>query len=373
MLNIRDHGGQYGGSGTKKMFHKRDGLSLPVVKRKFPSWRTFADARRYKNVYIISAWSNGSNTINFITVNSELNQVATLDSWRDYSTFNGVFSTLEVSEKLGKVFSIYSTTGNYGLCIRDISDAGITTNEKYLILGVYSSMAQTLVLDHDADLLYCVWGSTLYCFDMKTLTNTSVPIWTASVLRPNKMIKVGDKLYSFSNTESRSYTLTGSGAVLHKTSTAKSDSGSDVLTDGTYIYALYSDGTIVCLDLELNVVGQTSNSYLVANPTGYISRAYAHSTNRLGLVFVDSHNLYVRTENTIIVLNKFNFDFVDERMIAYDTKNAANLTSFTLDEYKRTPLYDTKNSEIIGSMSQVVSASNVVQIYNQLSRFSLKY
>lgn len=371
-MSIKDHGGQFGGGASKKMFHKYESHSLPLVKSRSTGHHGMGDSVRYKDIYIMNAWNQTTSTMNLMSYDKDLNVIASVGSWRDYSTLNGMLRVNVISQRLGKLVTVRAISGSYGLDVRDVSEQGAFSNLQQKTLGSTSSMVQDVILDEDTDLVYCVWNSTLYCFDLKGFTSSSNPVWTAPVTRPVVMEKVGSKLLFFTGTQSLVYNLTGSGASLHVSTSVRHDTGASILSDGTNVYTLMATGVVSKLDLDLNVIAQ-SNAYLNSNPTGVIGRSYDHPTTYIGLLFIDGDNLYLRSQNTIIVLNKNTLSLVDERYIMNDFKTSSAQSSVIFDEYRSSPFYDQKGGELIGPLAHIIRDGSSTVLAMRTVRLKLKY
>lgn len=373
-MRISDHGGNYGGSGVKKMFHKHESLTIPLTARSFTAYRTNGRITRYANVYYVPVRDNSQNLVNLVSYDLNLRQLAVVDTWREYSSFWTSFNTYALSESHGKLVSVDDISGSSAVRVRGVTEQGTFSSDQRKLLGTHSSTVQSLALDDAKGLFYCVWSTVLYCFELRNFTNVSNPVWTVNLSQiPNQLLLVGDRLYLFRNDSYVAYDVSSvSPTLLGSVSTSINGSGFTPLSDGLSIYTVgASTGAITRSDLNFNVI-TTNSTYRDARPDAPIARSYNHPGNSTSPIFVDNQNLYVRSNGTVIVLDKSTLNYVDERLIPGEVRRTTEIT-VTLDEYVKTPFYDTKDNAIIGTITQAVTSGGSAFTNTQMSKLKLKY
>jgi LVIVD repeat len=252
MIDIRDHGGQFGGGKSKKWFFDHSHYKMPVDYIKKPTYLitpTNGIAKRgwKKNngQYQFLMWKNSSNWA-FFTLDEYLNQ---LSVWGevDYSSSWPFYTDIGYSKKYNRIIRLQGTGGAYYIKVHNADDMTEIAS-KYI--NNFSSFAQhCLHIDDENDRFYFIWGGTLYCYKLSTFNDSSNPLWSMTLPWQPWFTKIyGNLLFIQDGNPSRGvrvYDISNPASPILKVSvTDSADFPIGMMaTDGTHLYYLSSAGT----------------------------------------------------------------------------------------------------------------------------------
>jgi hypothetical protein len=311
IIDIRAHGGTFGGGNSKKKFYQyADNIVIPYRKRKVigtgSGRRIFRPPVKFKDkIYVIMT---DYNNVNLYVLDKDLNIIQSLGDV-SYSSYWTIYHNFGISKRFSKLIRLKGVSGSYYIAYHDIDSAGNIGTENQKLINNYGSFANPLIIDDDNDKFYFVWGNILYCYQISTFSSSANPLWSANLpWQPWYMFLFGDKLVIIENNPNHGtvvYTVSGSGITqIGQDTSLFADS---VLFDGTYLY-FQNGSSIYKRSINLSQVASSGNLITATRPLSENIGRLMLPTNKLidgKIHLLTNYSVLIINPNTLTIENEY--------------------------------------------------------------------
>jgi hypothetical protein len=382
-IDIRDHGGSFGGSAKRKFYKRLDGIiSIPATKRgqiitAGYAERFFLQPLKFNKRYYGVMTNEYQNVV--LRIMDDNFNVQQSGGSVNYASSWSYYYGIGISSKYSKLFRLElsgssNTVYMYNLDANGNMDAGIS---KYMGTGSFAS--NSLIVDDANDKFYFVYGTTLYCFQISTFSSSATPIWSAPLpFQPFNLRLFGDLLVatnSNTNYGTRTYTLTSNGITLIGTQTTMYFDAGNVVYDGTYLYLSFG-GIIKKYTKDLTTLVATSADLSVATAgirplTGGVPTSALFFASQS---LIDG-KIHICTDNSILLVDPVSLNIVSEYLL-FDSGATPSKTPNKLTHQDSTPIYyDVDDGEAVYSVvsQNIYNSSGTSESTVHLQKSILKY